>query len=241
MRSVTPALVICAFGLIACRDDNIQPDYTEFAEFFDEIEEGEAISSPGPDPFQDGEQRLAFTPFYDSEGFSDTVTPGVNGADYFIFVTEFGNQPTLVQTSTSDRVEGTTSEEFLFTGQGGFWGVGFLFMDNPQNFSGFQTLTLALLGGGDTASDEVFISMGDGTTDVEIRATDYGYVNDDEWHQIFVPISVFSDGGVDLFAVENALTLVNRETVQGDTLLVDNIYLDEASVEEIFEDLGVTQ
>ncbi|MEO0592287.1 MAG: hypothetical protein AAFZ38_01800 [Myxococcota bacterium] len=242
MKQALTVSVVTTVFLIACRDDAPTPNYDAFAEIFDRATAGDAESIPGPDPYLEGEERLVFVPYYDSEGFSDTISPGVAGIDSFIFTTEFGDQPTFDQDESTNRIEGSSAQLFTFTGQGGFWGTGYFSENRPLNLTGFETLVIGLQGGGDPSSAEVEISMGSGPPGddrvlASVNASDYGYLNNTEWQLLLIPLQDFIDRGVDPFGITVPLQLVNTTTFQGDTLLVDNVYFDEAPIAAILEDL----
>ncbi|MEO0459301.1 MAG: hypothetical protein AAF219_00570 [Myxococcota bacterium] len=242
MKQTLAVSVFTTASLIACRDDAPTPDYDAFAEIFDRATASDAESIPGPDPYQAGEERLVFVPYYDSEGFSNTIAPGVAGVDSFVFTTEFGDQPTFDQGESPNRIEGSNAQLFTFTGQGGFWGTGYFSENRPLNLTGFETLVIGLQGGGDPSSAEVEISMGSGPPGddrvlASVSATDYGYLNNNDWQLLLIPLQDFFDLGVDPFGITVALQLVNTTTLQGDTLLVDNVYFDEAPTAAILEDL----
>ncbi|MEL6544388.1 MAG: hypothetical protein AAFQ82_07165, partial [Myxococcota bacterium] len=118
----------------------------------------------------------------------------------------------------------------------GFWGGGVFFEGNPQDFREFQTLSIALRSE-DASFNDVDITMADASGDAIVQASEYGYTNDGDWYQLFIPLQDFVDAGLDLRSVTNTLTLVNARNSAGDTLLVDNAYLDGDSVEVILADI----
>lgn len=226
-------------GLVGCRDALDNPDYSVYADAFARIEDSRATAEflDGPDPYQDGDQRLAIGPFYDgvlNEDFSDVYDAGgaaTGGGDYFIFASSY------TQLQSPDRVQGEFSAGFGLSGAGGFWGGGVFFETNPQDLRDYQTLSVAFKGGGRLSFDDIDIQMGDSDGAVTVRASSYGYVNNDEWHQLWIPLSDFEDGGLDLSRVTNVVSFVNDTTFAGDLLLVDNVYFDGDTVDDISADV----
>ncbi len=237
-RSAGPIAVVAALVAFAgCRDAFDDPDYSIYQEAFDRVEADRVGTDflPGPDPFQPGDDRLAIGPFYDGiigDDFSDVYdASGGPGGNYFIF------EDTYRQLRRPDRIQGEVSAAFFLTGAAGFWGGGLFFETNPQDLRDYQTLSVAFKGGGRLSFSDIEIQMADADGSVTLLASAYGYQNDSDWHQLWIPLSDFEDGGVDLSRVTNVVTFSNSTTFTGETLLVDNVYFDGDSVEDILLDV----
>lgn len=216
MRTTALALLL---GLAACRPDPGVPDYSSQAGLFGDG--GSQEVKPGPFPYVAGSRRLAFGAFYEG-GASDRVPLD----HYYIFSDSYSTQP------SDERVEGLQSDELVFKGTG-FWGGG-LFWDKPTDLTGWSTLHVSL-----NSSDPglaiiavrvLFFGPPPGNAEVTlgVRANDYGWKNDGEWHHLAIPLTAF--GGLDLARMRSPFTIGNDQgggTARvGEVLLIDNVYVD---------------
>ena len=64
-----------------------------------------------------------------------------------------------------------------------------------------------------------------------VRANDYGWVNDGQWHSLSVPLQDFVNLGLDLSRMRSPFTIGNDPSEGtakvGETLLIDDLYVDD--------------
>ena len=59
-----------------------------------------------------------------------------------------------------------------------------------------------------------------------VKASDYGYANDGEWHSLTIPLSDFETLGWDIRSVRSPMFFSGATPGQvGETLLVDDVYM----------------
>ena len=217
------ALLFTALALtgFACRPDPGVPDYSGLVLSSTQADGGGPDVRPGPYPFVMGNRRLAFGAFY--EGAASERLPLDN---YFIFSNSYATQP------ADDRVEGLQSDQLDFKGTG-FWGGG-LFWNAPTNLSGWTTLHVSLLSSdpGLTTIAVRMLYFGPAPTNtevtVQVKANDYGWVNNGQWHSLSIPLADFP--GLDLTRVRSPFTIGNDQNGgtarAGEVLLLDDVYVD---------------
>ena len=94
---------------------------------------------------------------------------------------------------------------------------------NTYDLTGWTTMRVSFRSA-DAAFETFRIGMNSGA-DSLVSVTDYGYVNDGEWHHLVVPIADLVDVGLDLTAVSAAFIMVGGPGTAGETLWVDALYL----------------
>lgn len=202
-----------------CRPDPGVPDYSSLANLFGDG--GVTEVKPGPFPYVTGARRAAFGPFYEG-GASDRLPID----NYFIFSNSYATQP------SDERVEGLQSDQLDFNGTN-FWGGG-LFWNKPTDLTGFTKLHVSLLSS-DTGLATIAVRMlyfgpapGNAEVTVQVKANDYGWVNDGKWHSLTIPIADFP--GLDVKRVRSPFTIGNDQNGgtarTGESLLVDDVYVD---------------
>ncbi len=216
MRTFALALAVM---LGACRPDPGVPDYSSLQGIAGDG--GSPEVKPGPNPYVAGARRLAFGPFYEG-GASDRLPID----HYFIFSNSYGTQP------SDERVEGLQSDELDFKGTG-FWGGG-LFWDKPTDLSGWNTLHVSLSSadpGLATIALRVLYfgpSPANAEITLQVKANDYGWVNDGQWHSLSVPLADFR--GLDLKRVRSPFTIGNDQNggtaKTGEVLRLDDVYFE---------------
>lgn len=220
MRRALP-FALAVVALTACRPDPGVPDYSSLEAIFGDG--GASEFKPGPYPWVEGTRRLAFGVFYEN-GASDRLPID----DYFIFSNSYATAP------SDDRVEGLQSDELAFNGTG-FWGGG-LFWRAPTDMRGWTTLHVSL------RSEDPGLAVialrtlyfgpppGNAEVTVAVRANDYGWVNDGQWHSLSVPLADFVNQGVDLSRMRSPFTIGNDPgggtAKLGEALLIDDVYVD---------------
>lgn len=230
-------------ALSACRDDAPDPDLAFFQDAFDRIDEANQPTLPSEDPFRPGEVRWALRPIYEADA-SRNITPDLDDVKFNVFPVNFD---TVIVDFSNDRVEGDDSMRWQAKGLGGFWGAGYFGEDAdkipvPFDLSGLNTMSIAFKSR-DSSFSEIPIAMQSVSPDelvseFSVLATAYGYENDGEWHQLYIPLSDFIDQGLDITRVNAFFSLSNDPSVSGDVLLIDNVYFDADTVEEIEADIA---
>lgn len=239
-------VVAVALGGSSCREGLGEPDYSSHAGLpRDGGPETEYLL--GTDPYVPGEDRLGLGIFYEggtSDGFPLASEQRCTDNDelpeayksllrcYFIFELELEparpNVLQYTQDTSRDRVEGAVSDRFTLTGTP-FWGGGILW-DQATDLQFWSTLHVALKSS-DPSFAQIDITMqsgptGGATVGAARPATDYGYANDGEWHVLEIPLGDFAARGVDLSQVRAPFILGGTGNTAGDTLLVDELYLE---------------
>lgn len=194
------------FLLLACRPDPGTPTYpdpepwviTDDADFY-------------ADPLEDGEERLGIGVFYEGEA---TETRVIDDTDTHFYI----YSGTFTDTKTDDRWEGYVADDLVNAGVG-WWGGG-VHWDTPYDLSGWDTLHVVA-----RSATRADWNLGlTGGTEVRIPVADYGFVADDAWYELEIPLADFEDGGADLTAVTVALLLVGESGSAGDTVTIDGVY-----------------
>ncbi len=217
MRALALLMLVTSLG--ACRPDPGVPDYSGLTGLFGDG--GAPELKPGPFPYMTGSRRLAFGAFY--EGAASDRLPLDH---YYIFSNSYATQP------SDERVEGLQSDELDFKGTG-FWGGG-LFWDAPTNLTGWSTLHVSLWssdpGLAVIAVRTLYFGPAPGNAEVtlQVKANDYGWVNDGQWHSLSIPLADFR--GLDLGRMRSPFTVGNDVSggtaKTGEVLLIDDVYVD---------------
>jgi len=227
---LAPAAVV-GLALAACVEPGT-PDYSsQVGLSLDAGPRPEAL--PGTEPFRPGMRRLAIGLFYEGSASSRLRLDAERSClrqphaeplrCYFIFTAPGTGQLEYEQDTVADRVEGTLADRFTLTGAP-FWGGGVVW-DEPTDLSAWGTLAVALKSS-DPSFAEVRIEMQSGTAAVSafgVDATDYGFVNDGEWHVLRIPLAHFA--GLDRLRIRAPFILSGTGNKAGDELLVDEVYL----------------
>jgi len=203
------------FALLGCDTELGPPDTDAVAYLPLGTVEGDPQDEfkDGPDPYEEGEQRLSLGIFYEG-GYSDTYEIDNDNASFFIYSTTFTIE------AVSECTEGTYSEEIRHLGKGWFGG-GVHFGDN-QDLSAWDTMHLSLWS--ESSSIEGLKIHMKSVEEGKLPASAYGFAADGEWHHIAIPLADFAEQGVDLTDIEVALMLILEGGSADDTFRVDNVY-----------------
>ena len=210
---------ICTTGMLlaftACDSELGPPDFDAVAYQPLGTVEGDPKDDfkDGPDPYEEGEQRLSLGIFYEG-GFSDTYEIDNQNASFFIYSMTFTIE------AISECTEGTYSEEIRHLGRGWFGG-GVHFGEN-QDLSGWETMHLSLWSES-AAMDGLDIRMKSAEEGM-VSASAYGFTANGEWHHLAIPLADFEAEGVDLTDIEVALMLILEGGAADDALRIDNVY-----------------
>ena len=217
-------LLVLALPQVACRPDIGPPDYGQFVAGDDDDSAGiDPNNLPGPDPYEDGEERLSIGIFYEG-GFSSEIAIDDLTNHYYIYDGTFDTYEDF-----EEREEGFKSDVIAPTGLG-FWGGGVTW-DQPIDLSDWTQLHISLRSDGPDFAAFNLGFGGGGGSEVTAAVADYGFVNDGEWHQIVIPLSDFTAGGAALDAVGLPVQLIAAVPISGQELRVDNLYFSKETVE----------
>lgn len=238
--SLIPALALALLMGPTCREDLPTPDYTSHIGLGDLIDSGlpEGFLA-GTDPFVEGEQRLSIGLYEGPRTREIAIGQGIRNLFSFDIVGDGTGDLTIGGADTFDRVEGRVAAELVHGGFG-FWGLGVLYQEQGDNnflrggsedLSDWRVLHLALKSS-DAAFADIDITMqsGLGAANVAgtVSASDYGYVNDGQWHPIDVPLSDFEAQGVLLSDVTAPFILGGLSGLPGETFILDEVYFTDS-------------
>lgn len=206
-----------AFALAAalaggCRPDPGTPVYPDRTATTDDTG-GSADVLPGDAPFEEGDERLSFSAFYEG-GYSEIVQ--INDDDNRIDV--FEGSFSIVE--TDDRVEGVIANDFIVARDS--WWAGAIAWDNGVDLSDWDTLHVALVSE-DEAMDNFELGMKGGDVETKLLPANYGFVADGDWHVVNIPLADFT--GVDLSNVTLGLIFSSGAGTTGESITLDDLYL----------------
>lgn len=220
MRGSNALAALSLLAVVACRGDPGIADYRTHVGVRDTSACPEGDFLPGPDPFQTGDVRIDLGIFYEG-GSSEQLTLS-EGRNYFIFESSYN------QETTTERIEGCTSEAIILTGAP-FWGGGIVYAEDQgaeaEDLSAFDTMRVSFLSRDASFADfEIAVQ----TEDAEFRidVTEYGYANDGEWHNLEIPLADFTD---DFTQIRAPFIFTAPGGDSGDMLLIDNFYYEVAA------------
>jgi hypothetical protein len=195
--------------LAGCRASPGDPVYPDIEDFGQDTDGGGTGFLPGPDPYQDGEDRLGIQQFYEGDA-SELVIVDELSTHFYIYENTFSIFP------SSDRVEGLFSAEII-------WGTlpwfgGGVHLDNPGDISAYDTMHISLKSS-DPGMAGLVIAINDGV-EARVNAATYGFEPDGDWHNLEVPVADFVAAGLDTSNI-TAFVLVGEGGQQGDAVLVD--------------------
>ncbi len=185
--------------------DNVYLDLTP-------AESGLQLAS-GPDAFQEGDQRLNIGAFY--EGGSSAMVE-IDNETTHVFL--YDN--TVTADPVEEPLEGLNAHRLQHAG-GDWWGMG-IHWDTARDLTAWTTLHISFRS---ASFAEIEIGVTGNAEDRHVvNATAYGYTNDDEWHQLSIPLADFVADGLDLSAVRSPLSIGGATGAATDFALIDNVY-----------------
>ena len=230
---------LMALALVACSDELEPADYSSHEGV---RERNSAVFLDGPVPYDRDVPRLWFGSLYEPAGNERLLAPNGITMNFFVFDTNNDGSGTFtvvpgVQT-TSDRVQGTISNRVVLAGLG-FFGFGF-FWEVPRDISQYEEFHISLKSTSTrtTSLDEIQLEFASGPptpatpgtpplpgfVSVSVNATDFGYVNDGEWHSLTIPVQTLIDQGYDPTSVRSPIVVSGGASNFGETFLIDDLY-----------------
>ncbi|HYO71700.1 MAG TPA: hypothetical protein VEU33_37045 [Archangium sp.] len=177
--------------------------------------EPDADMLPGPFPYQTGQRRLSVG-FYEG-GRSDDIA--VDDTTTHVYL--YGN--TVILEPSSTRVEGKSADLVVraskdWLGFGVHWNA-------TRDLRTWKTMHVSLRSSAPGFA-QVEVGMSDDTHDVKLDAKKYGYMNDDEWHHLSIPLADFTASGLNLnlSAIDAPFQFGAGAGAPADKLLLDNLY-----------------
>ena len=168
----------------------------------------------GDDPFEDGDQRLSIGAFYEG-GYSEFLEIDEETRHLYIY------DNTFTMGTSEERIEGYISDSIV-TGSLPWWGGG-VHWDNAEDLSGWDVLHVAFQST-QPELEGATIGMVGGDVEARVTLSSLGFVADGTWQVLEIPLTAFSDQGVDLSSVTVPLLMVQEGNTAGNTLLIDDLY-----------------
>lgn len=193
-------------ALFACRPEIGPPDYPDRVPWVRDDAEFYG------DPLVTGEERLSIGVFYEGAATETMIIDDV-ATHFYVYESTFTDKP------TDDRWEGYIANELVNAGKG-WWGGG-VHWDTAKDLSAWETLHLVARS--DVVTDFEF-GLNGGGTEAKVSAASLGFVADDEWHVLEVPLTAFAGEGANLSAVTVGLVLVGAGGAAGDAVVIDGVY-----------------
>lgn len=213
MRALIPSAtlgvtLLTSLALLGCREDPGDPDYPDY-ETTGEQDDG---LPQGPDPYEEGEDRLSLGAFYEGD-YSDLAEVDDLNVFYYIYDNTYTQS-----VDEQDVIEGRESA-VIEIGSVGWWGGG-IHPATTANLSDWTTLFVSFK----SADADVAVNLHfQGGGEFIVSAADYGFVPDDTWHNLAIPLSDLTDQGWVSSAAESYFMMIGEGT-SGSELKVDNLY-----------------
>lgn len=189
----------------ACRPDPGIPQYPTADEL---------PNFGGPDPYEEGEERLALGLFYEMGSSENYI---IDNTNRFFYI--WSN--TFSVFASNDYIEGYGADSIV-VGSLGWWGGG-IFWSEEADFSSWTTMHVSFKSADDTLSGlEVGMGQGDGEILQWFSAEEYGFVADDEWHNLEIPL-VEAWQNIDATRIQMPFN-IRGNGPQGVEVLIDNLY-----------------
>ena len=202
----------------ACQAELGDSDYESqesFAAIADAGGDGGDGALSGPDPFSEGDQRLAIGAFY--EGGSSIEVP-IDELTTHLYVYE----QTLSLQLDPERVEGR--ESMRISHGGGLWcGMG-VHWDGGRPLTDWTALHLSARSS-DAAFADFEVGMNDASGTSKVKMSDYGFRGDGAWHTMVIPLADLEAAGLDLSSVQAPFVLLGGPGAAGSAVLIDAVYI----------------
>ena len=191
--------------LLGCRPDPGAPSYPLYEDL---------PNLGGPDPYEEGEDRLSLGIFYEM-GASENYVIDNSTRFFYIWSDSFS------VTTTDDSIEGSTADN-LIAASLGWWGGG-VFWDTPTDFQDWDFLNVSLkTADTDMINIEVGMGQGDGELLHWFAVEEYGFEHDGTWHHLSIPLS-------SAFEILDGARIQMPFNIRGEgpenaSLIIDNLY-----------------
>ena len=198
------------FLFLACRLDPGAPSYPT----------GDDLPNfGGPDPYEEGEDRLTLGLFYEMESSENYI---IDNSTRFFYI--WSN--TFSVFAAEDKIEGYSSDQIV-VGDLGWWGGG-IFWSEEADFSTWSTLHVSFKSSAESPINlEVGLGQGDGEILHWFSAEEYGFSQDDEWHSLIIPLSPAWEN-LDPQRIQMPFNIRGNGD-EGSEILIDNLYFTKES------------
>jgi len=214
-RNLMFGMLLFAAGCQAELGNSDYESQESFAAIADAGGDGGGGSLSGPDPFEEGEQRLAIGAFY--EGGSSIEVP-IDELTTHLYVYE----QTLSLQLDPERVEGR--ESMRISHGGGLWcGMG-VHWDGGRPLTDWTALHLSARSS-DAAFADFEVGMNDASGTSKVKMSDYGFRGDGGWHTMTIPLAALAAAGLDLSSVQAPFVLLGGPGAAGSAVLIDAVYI----------------
>lgn len=200
------------FWMFACRPDPGAPAYPQI---------GELPNFGGPDPYEEGEERMALGLFYEMESSESYI---IDNTNRFFYI--WSN--TFSVFATEERIEGYAADNIV-VGSLGWWGGG-IFWSEEADFSDWTTLHVSFKSNDEDLTNlEVGLGQGDGEVMHWFAAEEYGFTHNNEWHNLEIPLAPAWDF-IDSTRIQMPFN-IRGNGPEGTEILIDNLYFTKEGVE----------
>ena len=194
-----------ALFLLACRPDPGSPQYPQMDEL---------PNFGGPDPYEEGEDRLTLGLFYEMESSENYL---IDNTNRFFYI--WNN--TFDVFAANDFIEGYGADNIVVRNLG-WWGGG-VFWSEAADFSEWTVMNVSFKSNDDDLTGlEVGMGQGDGEILHWFSAEEHGFVHDNEWHNLTIPLAGAWDF-IDPTQIQMPFN-VRGNGPEGVEVLIDNLY-----------------
>ena len=191
--------------LFACRPDPGNPQYPGM---------GDLPNFGGPDPYEEGEDRLTLGLFYEMESSENYL---IDNTSRFFYI---WNQ-TFDVFAANDFIEGYAADTIVVNDLG-WWGGG-IFWSEEADFSEWTTMNVSFKSSDEELTGlEVGMGQGDGEILHWFSAEEYGFSQDNEWHSLSIPLAEAWDV-IDPTRIQMPFN-IRGNGPEGVEVLIDNLY-----------------
>jgi hypothetical protein len=197
---------------VACRPDAGAPSYPSAEDL---------PNWGGPDPYEEGEERISLGIFYEL-GASEAYT--IDNTNQFFYI--WSN--TFSVFATDERIEGYSADRIV-VGTIGWWGGG-IFWSEEGDFSDWTTLHVSLKSEDENITAiEVGMGQGDGEILHWFPVAEYGFSSDNEWHHLSIPLAPAWDF-IDPTRIQMPFN-IRGNGPENSEILIDNLYISKGDTQ----------
>jgi len=204
--------IAALLALGGCRAELGPDDYASQEQFT-----LDAALPPIDSSLREGERRFSIGIFYEGPA-EQVVEVDQISAHFYIYEDTFS-----ASAETDDKIDGAQSDRL--THRGGPWWGGGVHWDDPRDLSEWATLNVSLKSD-DASMGALDLAMNFGESgQAQVDLAEYGFAADGAWHDLTIPLSDYADAGVDLSQVTAPLVFVGGAGEQGESVLIDGVFL----------------
>ena len=175
---------------------------------------GELPNFGGPDPYEEGEDRLTLGLFYEMESSENYL---IDNTTRFFYIWS----QTFDVFAANDFIEGYAADTIVVNDLE-WWGGG-IFWSEEADFSEWTTMNVSFKSSDEELTGlEVGMGQGDGEILHWFSAEEYGFTHDNEWHNLSIPIASAWDV-IDPTRIQMPFN-IRGNGPEGVEVLIDNLY-----------------